>query len=49
MTEYLVKCVWHSTSFTLKVWAVSETDALARAKRNKNARTALSFKIVGTR
>ena len=49
MQTYLVKCIWNATAFVLKVLAVSETDALAKAARNKNARTALAYKVIGVR
>jgi len=49
MTEYLVKCSWLSTSFTLKVWATDEAHAIKRASRNPQARTALSYKVIGSR
>jgi hypothetical protein len=49
MQEYLVKCIWHSTSFTIKVWATDEAHALKRAAKNPQARSAISYKVIGSR
>ncbi len=49
MKEYLVKCIWAATSFTLKVWATDEAHALKRAAKNPQARSATSYKVIGYR
>jgi len=49
MKTYLVKCIWDATALVLKVEARTEADALHRAARHKNTRTAQTFKIIGVR